>query len=49
MIKYRIVSICKRFINIFDCAQEDAPLIIKQGAVKKKCVFVSTSRPHEQN
>ena len=37
-------------ISFINCAQEGASLISKQRAVKKKkCVFVSTSRPHEQN
>ena len=49
MSQYCIISICQRTINIINCAQEGAFLINKQRAVKKKCVFVSTSRPHEQN
>ena len=49
MNQYRIISICQRTINIISCTQEGASLISKQGAVKKKCVFVSTSRPQEQN
>ena len=36
MSQYRIISICQRTINIFNCAQEGASLISKQGAVKKK-------------
>ena len=34
--QYRIISICQRTINIFNCAQEGVSLIIKQEAVKKK-------------
>ena len=49
MSQYQNISICQRTIAIINCAQEDASLITKQMAVKKKCVFVSTSRPHEQN
>ena len=36
MSQYRIISICQRTIDIINCAQEDVPLICKQGAVKKK-------------
>ena len=37
-------------VIIINCAQVAASLITKKGAVKKKnCVFVSTSRSHEQN
>ena len=48
MSKYPIVSICQRLINIINCAQEGASLTTKQGIVKK-CLFVSTSKPQEQN
>ena len=47
--QYRIISVIQRTINIINCAKEGASLITKQGAVKKKYVFVSTSRPHKQN
>ena len=46
---YQIISICQRTINILNCAQEGVTLISKQVAVKKKCVFVSTLRPQQQN
>ena len=36
MSQYRIISICQRTINIINCTQEGAPLISKQGLVKKK-------------
>ena len=36
MSQYRIISICQRTINIFNCAQECASLISIQRAVKKK-------------
>ena len=36
MSQYRIISICQRTINIFNCPQEGASLISKRGAVKKK-------------
>ena len=36
MSQYRIISICQRTINIFNCAQDGGPLISKQGVVKKK-------------
>ena len=49
MSQYRIISICQRTINIINCAQEGASLTTKQGAVKEKSVFVSTSMSHEQN
>ena len=48
----RIVSILSLQLSIafINCAQECASLISKQREVKKKkCVFASTSRPHEQN
>ena len=45
-----LVFVKELSISFINCAQEGASLISKQGAVKKKkCVFVSTSRPHEQN
>ena len=48
--QHQIISICQRTINIINYAQEGASLISKQGEVKKKkCIFVSTTRPHEQN
>ena len=34
--QYQIIRICKRMINIINCAQEDASLISEQGTVKKK-------------
>ena len=34
--QYQIIRICKRMINITNCAQEDASLISEQGTVKKK-------------
>ena len=37
-----IISICQITINIINCVQESASLIFKQGAVKKKCLFVYT-------
>ena len=49
MSQYRFISICQRTISIISRTQEGTPLISKNGAVKKKCVFVSTSRPQEQN
>ena len=36
MIKYWIIIICQRNINIINCAQEGASLINKEGAIKKK-------------
>ena len=36
-------------ISFINCAQEGVSLISKQRAVKKKCVFLSISRPPEQN
>ena len=36
MSQYLIFTICQITINIINCAQEDAFLISKQGAVKKK-------------
>ena len=36
MSQYRIISFCKRTINIINCAQEGASLITKQGPVKKQ-------------
>ena len=44
--QYRIISICQRTINIFNCAQEGVSLIIKQEAVKKKmsaCFNIKTT------
>ena len=49
MSKYQIISICQRLINIINCALEGASLTTKQATVKKKCVFVSISKPQEQN
>ena len=43
-------SVFSKTINIINCARVGASLITKQGAVKKKkFIFVSTSRPNEQN
>ena len=42
------IGICQRTINIINCTQEGASLIIEQEAVKKK-MLVWTSRPQEQN
>ena len=44
-----IIRTCQRPINIINCSHKGASLITEQGAVKEKCAFVSTSRPHEQN
>ena len=45
-----LVFVKELSISFIYCTQEGESLISKQGAVKKKnCVFVSTSRPHEQN
>ena len=45
-----LVFVKELSISFINCTQEGASVISKQGAVKKKkCVFVSTSRPHEQN
>ena len=46
MSQYRIISICQRTINIFNCAQEGASLISKQGAVKKKNVYLFQHQGH---
>ena len=47
--KIRIIRICHRTINIINCTHEGVSLVTKQEAVKKKCVLVLTSRPHEQH
>ena len=45
-----LVFVKELSISFINCTQEGASVISKQGAVKKKkCVFVSTSRPHKQN
>ena len=49
MSQYCIICICQRAINIINGTQEGASLIAEQGTVKEKMLFVSTSRPHEQN
>ena len=49
MSQYWIISVYQRTVNIINCAQESASLTTKQGQSSKSCVFVSTSRPHEQN
>ena len=46
MSQYRIISICQRTINIFNCAQEGASLISKQGAVKKKNAYLFQHQGH---
>ena len=46
MSQYCIIRICERAINVINCDQEGASLITEPGAVRKKCVFVSTPRPH---
>ena len=47
MSQYRIISICKRTVNIINWSQEGTSLITKQGAVKKKmriCFNVKVTR-----
>ena len=44
-----LLFVKERSISFINCIQEGASLIRKQGTERKKCVFVSTSRPHEQN
>ena len=46
MSQYRIISICQRTINIFNCPQEGASLISKQGAVKKKNAYLFQHQGH---
>ena len=46
MSQYRIISICQKTIKIFNCAQEGASLVSKQGTVKKKmriCFNIKTT------
>ena len=47
MSEVQIIFLC-RTISIIRCAQEGPFLIIEIGVMKKKCMFVSASRPHEQ-
>ena len=47
MSQYRIISTCKRTVNIINWSQEGTSLITKQGAVKKKmriCFNVKVTR-----
>ena len=44
-----LVFVKELSISFINWAQEGASLISRQGVVKSICVFVSTSRPHEQN
>ena len=42
----QIISICQRTTNIINCAQQDASLITKQGAVKKKNAYLFQHQDH---
>ena len=46
-----LVFVIELLISFINCAPEVASSISKQGAVKKKkkCIFVSISRPQQQN
>ena len=41
-----VFVICQRTINIINCTQEGASLISKQGAVKKKNVYLFQHQGH---
>lgn len=49
MIHALIIIICQITTIIINCAPEGASMTTIQGTVKKKSVFVSTSKQHEQN
>ena len=40
------IGICQRTINIINCAQEGASLIIEQEAVKKKNAYLFEHQGH---
>ena len=49
MIHALIIIIIRQITIIINCAPEGASKTTIQGAVKKKSLFVSTSKQHEQN